>query len=351
VSIATHSLGSVLFGYPSSSNFDIIRHRDFPVAINDPAAFHALMLTACTYFDHLRGLPPRGARSVWHRLEAVTLLNRRLGSSAERNTEGTLHAVALMASIEHKWGTGHEVHVAGLHKLVVDLGGFAGLRNHPRLESTLFGFGLTNPAIAQLGSLAFCKSGQARLSSVQERNILVSEFWDFLTETIVHSISSPRLFQSSAQIVTPGSAIYNLLAASTWHATPLRPNISVRLHERARLSSLIYLQCTLLQTRGQADLDEFVRRMRWLLRCEGDWKDSLRMFQGMLVMEEKVARLRDSDLAWKSLRLLTVVEWLSPSSFDAIKKYLLALLSGGEWETALDVDRIREEVFSLKQAV
>ena len=345
---ATHALGSVLFGNPKGSEFDIIRDRDFSVAISDPAPFHALLLVASIYLDHLRGLPPQGDRSAWHRLEAVRLINQRLGDPAERSREGTLHAVALMASVERLWGTGHEVHVAGLHQLVVEMGGLAALRSFPRLECTLFAFGLTTPGIAQLGNLVFSGSRQRGLSPAQEREMLASEFWSFFADVVVHSVSSPHLLGSCAQVVKPGSAMYNLLTAPTWHATPLHPPHSVSIHERIRLNTLIYLHCTLLQAQGAADLKENVKHLWWLLRRERIWKGSLRMLQYLLVKEEMSVRLRDPDLAWKSLRLLSVAEWLSPSSFNNLKIYLLNLLSGGDQGTALDLDQVRDEIFPLQ---
>jgi hypothetical protein len=98
------------------------------------------MLTTSVYLNYFCGLPLQGARSAWHRHEAVGLVNQCLKDPAERCQAGTLHAVALLASIEHKWGTGHEFHVAGLHQLVIHNGGLKALRRNPRFECTLFSF-------------------------------------------------------------------------------------------------------------------------------------------------------------------------------------------------------------------
>jgi hypothetical protein len=72
------------------------------------------------------------------------------------------------------------------------------------------------------------------------------------------------------------------------------------------------------------------------------------MLQHLLATEERSFGLKDPDLAWKSLRLVSVMEWLSPSSYESLKTYLLELLSRGRQAIALEIDKIRDEVFSLR---
>src|SRR3954452_23531222 len=105
-----------------------------------------------------------------------------------------------------------------------------------------------------------------------------------------------------------------------------RPYVS---RECLRLNSLVYIHCTLLQSHAQANIEENARHLRWLLQYDRNWKRSLRMLQHVLVIEETSFKLRDPDLAWKSSRLVSVMEWLGPSSYESLKTYLLELLSGG----------------------
>lgn len=341
--IATHSLGSIIFGSPTDSEYDIVRDRDFAVALTDSATFHALLLTAGTYLDYFRGLPQHNARALWHKHEAIDIISQRLEDPIARNSEGTLHAVALIASIEHKWGSGHEVHVKGLLNLVSQMGGIEELRKRPRLEHTLFSFGLTNPGIAGLAS--FLGSSQHLLLTSQRRQVLRSEFWSFLGDIMIHSVSDPHLFELYAPLLKFGSAIHELLIAPTWHATPLRPEHSVRLHERIRVNTLLYMHCAILKAQVQGDPDTAVGHLKWLLLRENSWCGSLRMLQYLLVKDETSTSLRDSGLAWKSLRLLSVMEWLRPTVFVQTTKYLLDVLTVGGGMTVLDLEQLRDDVF------
>src|SRR5271163_2012320 len=75
----THELGPNLFQYTSNDTHDIFRHHA-SISLSDPAAFHAIMLMAAINRDRLVGRSLPGLRALYHRVEAIRLINERLDS-------------------------------------------------------------------------------------------------------------------------------------------------------------------------------------------------------------------------------------------------------------------------------
>ena len=73
----------------------------FPYAISDPAVLHATLCCSAAHYTLLGGgngcIP---LEYYYHKGEAIRLINERLGDPVRRTSDGTLAAIACLASLE-----------------------------------------------------------------------------------------------------------------------------------------------------------------------------------------------------------------------------------------------------------
>ncbi|OCL05404.1 hypothetical protein AOQ84DRAFT_379623 [Glonium stellatum] len=116
--------------YYSNSNFKVpsfmmnLKLAWLSMATKDEAYFHALISQFTAHFSliHQRGDP---MEALTHRMEAVKLVNARLGDPDLEASDGTVSAVACMANYEAGNGTlvSVQIHMNGLEQMVKMRGG------------------------------------------------------------------------------------------------------------------------------------------------------------------------------------------------------------------------------------
>jgi hypothetical protein len=161
--IDANTLGPYLYGYAPQSKFDIFRDRSLVLSIQEPIRFHSMLLLAASIMNGIQG-QSSGVRILYHRNEAIHLVNKNLGDPAASLSDGTLFAVTIFTGLEvrdtdgptisvtaanvyaqYNWGDPHslEVHSKGMRELVIRRGGLYTLSSSPRMEFMLYRYAIT----------------------------------------------------------------------------------------------------------------------------------------------------------------------------------------------------------------
>jgi Fungal specific transcription factor domain len=88
-----------MYGFPQNSKFDILRDVSFALAIENPSGFHTILSAAATHMDAIHGRNP-GRRAIWHRLEAICLLNQQLADPVLSVSDNTIVTISSLMATE-----------------------------------------------------------------------------------------------------------------------------------------------------------------------------------------------------------------------------------------------------------
>ena len=344
VDFFVHDLGPYLYGYARNESFDLFRHRSFPIASQDPAAFHANMLMASINVDMLNGRSLPGMRALRHRVEAIRLINERLAVPTKHLDESTIYTIIALTCLEHIWGAiGHnEVHGGGLEHVLIKCGGLKALRKYPLLEHTLYSICLVAPRVLSLGSLGLYSEDQSHHSPRDERRAMATELMELLQSTISRSHSWPLSMLAFA--FQPGSPLYETMMSPAYELSKSNTNHSSEAAERSHLSILLRFHCMLSRLPEQGEIVKLVSKLNILIRDAWVWQNSLAMVQYMIVKADDSAGLEDVNLAWHVLRLVEICGLLSTKTYRNVKQYLFTLLSQSERYPDLDLQAIQRDL-------
>ncbi len=149
-----------MYGFPQNSKFDILRDVSFVLAMKSSSAFHTILSAAATHMDAIHGRNP-GRRAIWHRLEAIRLVNQQLADPVLSLSDNTIVTISSLMATEvsslpmpqddemrvDQWvrpqriwgGQGvAQTHATGLANIISRRGGLQTLRNSPRVEFHLY---------------------------------------------------------------------------------------------------------------------------------------------------------------------------------------------------------------------
>jgi hypothetical protein len=76
-----------------------MRDRSLKLAMRDAAGFHTVLSMAASHLDAMNGIKP-GQRALWHRTEAIRLVNRYLADPILSTSDRTIFAVAMLMAQE-----------------------------------------------------------------------------------------------------------------------------------------------------------------------------------------------------------------------------------------------------------
>jgi len=351
-----HSLGPYMFRYEPNPHHDIFRPQ-FSLVLKDPAPFHCAMLVAANTLARLSGQSLPGLRVLYHRIEAIRLINERFArfnihdnaQHLSRDQEGCLSetsilAVMLLTGFElKKWQLigKQEVQATGFQQLLVLKGGLKALGQHPVLETALYGIVLMTPSMMAAASPALYQTGQPHLDGILEQHALAVELMEFLTTTVVSEKQNSVPFSMLEFAFEPGSSMQQLMLSPPQMEGVYKDEAAI-LKERLRASVLFYVHCLIGAQKLPEDRLTLVNHLKWLIHREWIWKKSLRMLNWMLINKEETDGLADSDSAWRAMRLVNAL-FLLQGTQGMVQEYLLGLLSG-ERRVSLDLERVSKEL-------
>jgi hypothetical protein len=342
-----HDLGPYLYGYARNDSVDIFRHRGFPIASRDPAAFHANMLMASINLDILKNRSLPGMRALRHRVEAVRLINERLAVPTKYLDESTLYTIITLTGLEQIWGAiGHnEVHSGSLEQVLIKCGGLKALRKYPLLEHTLYSICLVVPKILSFGILGLYSGDNPHHSPREERRAVAAELVELLQSTTSRSHSWPLSMLAFA--FQPGSPLHETMMSPAYDLSKSNSRHSSEAAERSHLAILLRFHCVLRRLPEHAEVIKLVAKLNALIRDAWIWQNSLAMVQYMIVKADDSAGLEAVSLAWHVLRLVEICGLLSNATYQHVKQYLFILLCQSEDYPRLDLQAIQRELDAL----
>lgn len=339
-----NGLGPYLYGYNRNESFDLFRHRGFPIAAQDPAAFHANMLMASINLDMLSGRSLPGMRALRHRVEAIRLINERLAVPVKHMDESTIYTIIVLTCLEHIWGAigRAEVHDGGLERVLIQCGGLKALRRYPLLEHTLYSIALVTPKMLSFGAPDLYSEDEVHYSPRDERRAMATQLMDLLQSTLSRAHSWPLSMLVFA--FQPGSPLHEILISPAYDLSKPISRHGSEAAERSRLSILLHFHCMLMKLPEHAEIIKLVGKLNNIIREAWIWRNSLPMVQYMIVKAEFSAGLENVDLAWHVLRLVEICASLSKETYSNVKDYLFFLLSQSGNCPRLDLQAIQRDL-------
>lgn len=139
-----------------NDKFNYLRDVSFALAMNSPCGFHTILSASATHMDAVHGRNP-GKRALWHRKEALRILNQQLADPVLSLSDDTIVTIeALMATevsslpmpqddemrvnqyirLQRIWEgqAAAQTHAKGLANIISIRGGLQTLRNSPLAE-------------------------------------------------------------------------------------------------------------------------------------------------------------------------------------------------------------------------
>jgi hypothetical protein len=89
----------MMYGFPQNSKFDILRDVVLVLAMESASSFHTILSAAATHMDAIHGRNP-GRRAIWHRLEAIRLINQQLSEPVLRLSDDLIVTVSSLMATE-----------------------------------------------------------------------------------------------------------------------------------------------------------------------------------------------------------------------------------------------------------
>ena len=320
--------------------------------MDDPAAFHALMLFAAVNDDRFSGRIIPGMRSLHHRLEAVKLINDRLDSPDPnvKLSKSTIYTVSRLHVLEKQFKAvgNDEVHTSGVQRLVVLFGGLHKLAEaYPSVTVMVYLSALVTPGMLRSASPSLYGNGDQNTDMSHERYALASELLDFLEQLSSDGKNHYRkcaLVKSTTgntgpicKLLTTSATAKPGFAEHTRHAIMF-------LNNQLRLSSILHTHLAILAIQSSEDLTMLVQHLRWILSYERLWRTSIRLFHYLLIQNAETENLANPDLAWKVLRLSDGLKLLPPETREELREVLLGVLSGASTMDELDIGAIRAQL-------
>jgi Fungal specific transcription factor domain len=344
VDFFVNGLGPYLYGYTPNEAVDVFRHHGFVIAAQDPAAFHTNMLLASIHLDLINSRTLPGMRALRHRVEAIRLINERLGKPIEMMEQSTIYTIIALTCLQYVWGAvgSAEVHDGGLQRLLIKCGGLKALRRYPLLEHTLYSVALVTPRMLSFASPDLYSEDEIHWTPEEERRAVSRELLELL-----HSIKSREQSWPIAMLAfafKPGSPLQNLLVSPTSDVIPSAASHTIEAAERSRLSILLHFHCILMRLPEHAEIIKWARKLNKLIRDAWIWQNSLTMVQYMIVQAEDSIGLEDPDLAWQVIRLVEVSALLPRDTYIKMKDYMFALLSQSMSPPKLDLQSIKRDL-------
>lgn len=319
-----------MFGYTPNPNYDLF-HSQAKIALSDPAAFHAVMILTAMHRGRMYGRCLPGMRVLWHRIEAIRIINARFRTQDldQCLSEGSIFAVMVLSGAEKQWNAigDREVETTGLRQLVIQKGGLKALHQQcPELELALYGLALLTPGMINPGLPALYEPSLPHCTRPQEQRLLAQELLDFLSLVNVTAEEQSGMHTDLIFAFAPDTALHQLLA-SPRRISGIYQNKMEIVQARLRGAILVYVHWMVLQSRDRKDLLNFSEHLRFVVRLEWLWKDSLRMLQWLLIKDQESTKLANHSVAWKTFRLVNTISTLDVATQSTIRDFLFGLLS------------------------
>ena len=321
--------GPSMFGYvPNNKGFDIFRTQA-QLALSDPAAFHSLMVISTLRQGQLAGKSLPGINALWHRVEALRIVNERIdsGDMEKCTSEGSIYAVSCLMGIGAGWNAvdQDEFDSSALNRLVLYRGGFQVLSQaHPVLEMSLYGLAVLTPGFLRSDLYTVNELTAADQQGQDTKGPLYS-LLGFVRGISNLKTKSPTALERVQAMFVPGTATYSLLSHTPDHPGVVEGRQHI-LRKRLRQHILLYTFCILLYA-SPFQIEDFWHHLQFVLRHNSIWQHSLRMFDWALIADVQRGALMFPAQAWQSYEMLCATYCLEEELQIDLVSYCLDLLS------------------------
>lgn len=310
------------------------------------------MLLASITHDRLCGRSLPGIRSLWHRVEAIKLVNERLDSPdpSVSLSDTTIYTVSRLHVLEKQYNAlaNNEVHTSGIHRLIVQSGGLTRLsQQHPSIEIMVYLSALVTPGMLRSAAPTLYQPDSRKTTIQEEKCILATELLAFLTDMTARGKLYSEMCTTVKDAIANTGPICKLLS----HRLPVSSTLSEHaqkamayVNDRLRLACTLHLHCGYLLIESETGFASLVRHVEWVLSHEKLWRRSIRLMHYLLVQNETSANLAAPEMAWKVLRLAEATKLLSIPTAEKLFDALLGVLSGADGTEAIDLQSIKDEL-------
>ena len=342
----TKSFGPALYGYPSNNEHFDVFETQIQLALTDATAFHSLMTISTMRKDAESGKTLPGLSFLYHRAQAIRLVTNRLeqGKLSDCTSQGFIYAIMVLMSISRTWGAIDVdiINAEALNHLVVLKGGIKFIsKDHPVLETALFGTAILNSGIIRSG--LYDISGTEQLPQEDPRGLLYNAL-SFLRATTNIYRRRPEALAKIHNFFAPGTVAFNLMVEQ--HAIPGMANERVvRIMSRC-IGQLAAYICSVLIYGCDNQLQRFLQHLDFVEKRSHIWKNSLRLLVWAVLCDVKSGSLMFSALAWQAYQICCIGPYISmPIAMSGILGYMSFLT--GDPSGPARIEDVCEEIRAI----